>query len=245
MVEASKDMAKDIEGDLDLSEELAIGATEDIITNYSILDDMSNKLDIVVKKILHSAHNDSEMSEKIFSLVNQTAQIKDVLGIIKDIAEQTNLLALNAAIEAARAGDHGRGFAVVADEVRKLAEKTQSSIIDINSTIGKVVSSVEHISDDMSRNADTIQGVSREATVIKNIATNNMVKLKSTIEIAKKASTQVVLISQNTKNLMLKMNDTMELSIHSQEISQELMGIVEMLSKDILELEEELKFFKV
>ena len=56
-------------------------------------------------------------------LLNQTNEIKQILGEINSIASQTNLLALNASIEAARAGEQGRGFAVVAEQIRVLSEK--------------------------------------------------------------------------------------------------------------------------
>ena len=97
---------KDIETDLDLSEELAIHTVEDNTSSFNVLEKMSIALNDVVQNINGASDSEQEMAHQIQNVVSQTDQIKGVLAMIKDIADQTNLLALNAAIEAARAGEH-------------------------------------------------------------------------------------------------------------------------------------------
>ncbi len=118
--------------------------------------------------IKESAAIEIELAHKIQQLSQDTEQVKDVLQVIGDIADQTNLLALNAAIEAARAGEHGRGFAVVADEVRQLAERTQKSLIEINSTISVIVQSIMDSSEQMGTNSKKVEELSYTATGVEN-----------------------------------------------------------------------------
>lgn len=99
------------------------------------LSKISSAMDAIYRETQHN-------QERVDVLLNSSAQIGDILKMIKSIAEQTNLLALNATIEAARAGEHGKGFAVVADEIRKLAEQTEQSTRTIHQILHQLQSEI-------------------------------------------------------------------------------------------------------
>ena len=123
-----------------------------------------------IEEITSSMQN---IDEKTNEVTIQSADIKNVIDIIKDIADQTNLLALNAAIEAARAGEHGRGFAVVADEVRKLAERTSKSLGEIEANTNMLVQGINDMSESIKEQVSSINQINSAVTQLESITQEN------------------------------------------------------------------------
>ncbi|MDY0116897.1 MAG: methyl-accepting chemotaxis protein [Sulfurimonadaceae bacterium] len=158
--------AKSVQSELQNSLNFAKSSKEEILDANADLTHANKDIATLITKVQKSAEEEVQLAHKISNLAVEAASVKHILEVINDIADQTNLLALNAAIEAARAGEHGRGFAVVADEVRKLAERTQRSLVEINSTISVIVQSINDASEDMNTNSEEVEALSQIATMV-------------------------------------------------------------------------------
>ncbi|WP_120944493.1 MULTISPECIES: methyl-accepting chemotaxis protein [Helicobacter] len=160
-------------------------------------------------RLEHNASQSVEFAHRLEQTAKGTESIKEVLTIIDDIAAQTNLLALNAAIEAARAGEHGRGFAVVADEVRKLAEKTQSSLVSIDTTINEMVQGVQDINHHLGQNAKELSQTSDLATSVQHVMQQSVRGIEEVIARAR----------QDTQSLQEVVQDSHDISQEVKELS--------------------------
>jgi len=187
------------------TQEAVESAKEELHTAQQSLNSLVGEVDVFVEK-------ENELSQELAQLKNEADNIKDILHIIQDIAEQTNLLSLNAAIEAARAGEHGRGFAVVAEEVRKLAERTQKSLVEIDTNISMITQSINDVTDKMQTNSESIKSLSDISEEV-----NGKIELTSE---AIDASSKVAKKSQQ---------DSLEMSKHLEEIIQEI-GVIDTLA---------------
>ncbi len=107
--------------------------------------------------------------------IEESAQkITDIISVIDEIAFQTNLLALNASVEAARAGEAGKGFAVVAQEVRQLAQRSAQAASDIKSLIqnsnSQVKDGVELVNEAGEALGDIVTSIGKVASIIESIS---------------------------------------------------------------------------
>ena len=234
-----------IQEDIGSAEEKVIDTAEKLNTAYKALDKMIENLHFVTDRITTNSEQELEIASSVTNLAEQSKQIGDVVVIIKEIAEQTNLLALNAAIEAARAGEHGRGFAVVADEVRKLAERTQKSIVEIESVIQLIIQAVNGIETGMislSEDANEVAEITQNLVGFADETKNHTIE---TMELSKEASAQTTKINFTLRSLLEHSENTLEKTAHLEDVSKSLHQIANK-SKDVSkQLENEVSKFKV
>lgn len=197
---------------------------EDVERANNTLSSVKDTIMKMTETIQQSSINENNLAKKLNQLTTDAEQAKNILEALAGIADQTNLLALNAAIEAARAGEHGRGFAVVAGEVRNLAERTQTSLVDINSTIQFIVQSIMDSSQSMNVNAEHIEElVNMSNSAMQGITESNEVII------------EVKAVTQNSANSFKDISETSQTMLNNMEKIDEAAAENEKNSVDIVE----------
>jgi methyl-accepting chemotaxis protein len=244
MISEGEQLAGDVAGNLDVSEEMAVSTTEAIEHTRTTLTRFVAELHQAGSVIIREAESQAVMSAQAQELAVRAGGIREVLEIIADIADQTNLLALNASIEAARAGEAGRGFAVVADEVRALAAKTQSSLDQINGSITTVVTGVEQVCSGNEQSAARMREIAASTRgLIANVGETGD-HLKGSVELSSDLVRKSTYIATRTKQLIELMTQICSLSEQNRAVAVEVGGVSAGMARKSEDLRQALARFR-
>ncbi len=241
----TESLAREVGGDAALTEELSVNSTEVLKQTFEMLQKFINDLDRVNGMIVRDTTSQQQLAGKMTALNSEAERIHEVLGIISDIADQTNLLALNASIEAARVGEQGRGFAVVADEVRKLAERTQRSLVEIDSLTTGITSAIAGIHSEVGRIADNITGISRDSQGLIVDAQSTSEILSCTVASSSTLVEKSTTIAQRTQELAAIIGRMTELAQQNGYAGDNTRQVAHLLAEKSHLLQHELKHFAV
>jgi methyl-accepting chemotaxis protein len=245
MIGESNRLTRDVAGNLDVTETMAISTTETIEATRTTLSRFVEDLNRAGTVIIGESDSQAALAGQTQELAARAADIGMVLEIIADIADQTNLLALNASIEAARAGEAGRGFAVVADEVRALAAKTQSSLTQINAGVQAVVKGVGLVCGANEKSASRMRDIAEETRrLIVNVGETDE-RLSGAVEISSSLVSKSTYIATRTKQLIELLQQIIVLSEQNNTVAGEVGGVAAGLALKSEDLRGVLSRFKV
>ena len=245
IIQETKQNVDFVKNDIGIAEESIVTTAEDIEKTTEVLVKLINSLGSIVESIQEDSNKELEVANKVVTLSDQSNQIKEVIGIIKEIADQTNLLALNAAIEAARAGEHGRGFAVVADEVRKLAERTQKSLGEIDSVVSLIVQGIVDIKTEIEETANKANKLSEVTYQLVEESNTSLERLQQTKELSTKAVHETIKINLSVTKLISLSDELLNDSHTTDKVSIDLKDVSKKLSQVSNELRQEVRKFKI
>ena len=193
----------------------------------------------------------SELQETLSTLNSTLEQLNmelsDKEGSIEFLTLERDTIqdALNAAIESARAGEHGRGFAVVADEVRNLAIKSKESAEEIELITSQLTDSANHSVLNMNNCVSMVENaVDSSSQASTNMASvlSGINEVNHNLNTVAESSTEQ---AQTSESISQSAQELVQLFGNEKVQVEELKGDIEQLNKLAIDLEVQLRNFRV
>ena len=229
--------------------------TEEVAKNASETSEAAKSMKKIAldgKEVVHSSGGEltkfvetvNRSAIEVESLGKNSAEVHNIVDLIKEIADQTNLLALNAAIEAARAGEQGRGFAVVADNVRELAEKTVVAANDIASMIERMQGEIGRSVTSMKAQQHSVGKVSGQIGQTLTAMDGVVAYVEKVADMVDRIAVAMVEQSSTAGEVTQNMENIASVTHQLRGSSAGMRGTAEELSKVALDLNETTGWFK-
>ncbi|KAA6233648.1 methyl-accepting chemotaxis protein [Campylobacter sp. LR291e] len=213
--------------------------------SYEVLTQMLNSLSNVANKVTSAVDNENLLAVKVKNMMEQASNIQKTAQMMDEIADKTNLLSLNAGIEAARAGEHGRGFSIIAEDVRILAQNSEEFVGSVTQITKELLASMKEVSDELTKNAENINSLNDDTSLLVNDANEVQISNKSTRDLVLQCTDKIKSAQENMQNLLSCMQENVEASEQNEGIAKLLLGVVDELKIVCNNLEKELKQFEV
>ncbi|MFO1241956.1 MAG: methyl-accepting chemotaxis protein [Rickettsiales bacterium] len=227
-------------GHVVLTTQAALENVESVAYSADVLSQSVNEIEKTIKNSGTSVRQVVESQQKADkisgALADATQQIGKIIEVIQEVAGQINLLALNATIEAARAGEAGKGFAVVAGEVKMLAGQTAKATEEISDQINHIKQVSVDVIDALSTIADAVKDMENNSSAISQAISE---QTETTRQIAINMNTAATHTGRISEEITTVRHD----SVQAMEASEEVMKIVNTLSRLSANLTSELRAF--
>jgi len=170
-------------------------------------------------------------ADDIQEIARESEGLLKINKVMKDIASQTNLLSMNAAIQAAHAGNAGKGFGVVAEEIRKLAESSDEQSKIISSTLKKIKSSIDKLSESTQNTLarfeviDTdVRTVSDQEEVIRNAMEEQNEGSKNILEAVSRLNDITGHVKEESSRMIMNSREVINESRNLDNVTHEITG---------------------
>lgn len=213
--------------------------------SYKLLEQMLKSLFEVAQKVTDIADNENSLAKKVENMVLQAQNIQKATQMMDEIADQTNLLSLNAGIESARAGKYGKGFSVIAEDIRTLASNSEEFLANVAKITKELLLSISEVSNELRKNAQNIYSLNENTNLLLNDASEVKTCNEDAKNLVTKCANKIKASQESIQDLLMKMQESVEVSEKNEEISKILLQVADELKIVCHNLENELSQFQI